>query len=60
MSLPSQGAWIEIGYAFDSVSTIRRRSPHRERGLKSIAVAAAVTYVMSLPSQGAWIEMQLP
>ena len=34
-SLPVQGAWIEMNTAYSWALCIRRRSPCRERGLKS-------------------------
>ena len=33
------------------------RSPHGERGLKSIQVDTCHAYVLSLPTRGAWIEI---
>ena len=33
------------------------RSPHGERGLKSILEGVHSSYELSLPSRGAWIEM---
>ncbi len=33
------------------------RSPHRERGLKSVDITEAVAKNKSLPPQGAWIEI---
>ena len=35
-SLPSRGAWIEIWYVGRPLRFHRRRSPHGERGLKSL------------------------
>ena len=34
-----------------------RRSPHGERGLKSLAVQQRPVVQLSLPSRGAWIEI---
>ena len=56
-SLPSRGAWIEIGYrAFRQVVELCR-SPHGERGLKFCHFPAHFLRAGSLPSRGAWIEI---
>ena len=34
-----------------------RRSPHGERGLKSLPPLLAALLLVSLPTRGAWIEM---
>ena len=34
LSLPTRGAWIEIGVQVHSAGDGPRRSPHGERGLK--------------------------
>ena len=57
MSLPSQGAWIEICTLSPPDSSMIGRSLHRERGLKSSFAGNGVKVIESLPSQGAWIEM---
>ena len=59
LSLPSRGAWIEIGGAGSEPGWGARRSPHGERGLKLDASITALWGARSLPSRGAWIEMDL-
>ena len=58
-SLPSRGAWIEIQVPAISHGRIIGRSPHGERGLKSIADAGTAAPARSLPSRGAWIEITI-
>ena len=57
MSLPVQGAWIEIIGSSVPPMLSARRSPCRERGLKFCLVAHGIRVKVSLPVQGAWIEM---
>ena len=57
LSLPSQGAWIEMGNEAMYKKLIKRRSLHRERGLKLPSLRRHGAYMTSLPSQGAWIEI---
>ena len=57
-SLPTRGAWIEIEEKSADVAQVRRRSPHGERGLKSVCHVSTLTHFSSLPTRGAWIEMQ--
>ena len=57
LSLPSRGAWIEIQSTNSSSPTFGSRSPHGERGLKSLAPECVVKDFVSLPSRGAWIEI---
>ena len=57
-SLPARGAWIEIGIIKHSTIASACRSPHGERGLKSVASGAVVGLGASLPARGAWIEIQ--
>ena len=57
MSLPVQGAWIEIADAYDYHAMRRGRSPCRERGLKLKHTVQIQKVVASLPVQGAWIEI---
>ena len=59
-SLPSRGAWIEISRGSFSGRKSSCRSPHGERGLKSLWAAWAEISASSLPSRGAWIEILLP
>ena len=55
-SLPARGAWIEIQqWALDVAGV--GRSPHGERGLKSLACKGIAEVPPSLPARGAWIEM---
>ena len=56
-SLPSRGAWIEIGDDSKIASTKISRSPHGERGLKSALGCSYPPTTTSLPSRGAWIEI---
>ena len=56
-SLPARGAWIEILWPGRSARNTRSRSPHGERGLKSLFCRAGWTQRMSLPARGAWIEI---
>ena len=57
LSLPTQGAWIEIRILRHLYIRQSGRSPHRERGLKCIGYNTIEIYVASLPTQGAWIEI---
>ena len=58
MSLPTRGAWIEIGTAVQGKIAGRGgRSPHGERGLKYLYLRIVTTRLTSLPTRGAWIEM---
>ena len=56
-SLPSRGAWIEIGSGMQSMTSRRSRSPYGERGLKFVAAALVGRVRVSLPLRGAWIEI---
>ena len=56
-SLPSRGAWIEIYFALSLSIWALSRSPHGERGLKSMLMHIDKTLDASLPSRGAWIEI---
>ena len=59
-SLPSRGAWIEIGDAGIHAVYNISRSPHGERGLKFPDLGDIAHQVGgSLPSRGAWIEIAL-
>ena len=55
-SLPAWGAWIEIGAEAYYMGNIIR-SPHGERGLKSVR-CLNTRRTLSLPAWGAWIEME--
>ena len=57
-SLPTRGAWIEIGTVRYSAESEIRRSPHGERGLKYLVGAPYVMKPQALPTRGAWIEIQ--
>ena len=58
VSLPSRGAWIEIGIEGKAMGALGcGRSPRGERGLKSLCRPCAEKLGQSLPSRGAWIEM---
>ena len=58
MSLPARGAWIEILEVLEEVEgEADRRSPHGERGLKSLSRNPASSVAQSLPARGAWIEI---
>ena len=57
-SLPTRGAWIEIGVSDTSAVNLISRSPHGERGLKFIYNLNPNTTVASLPTRGAWIEIE--
>ena len=57
MSLPTRGAWIEIGGTAAGGDYVGSRSPHGERGLKCGVLSLVVTHVKSLPTRGAWIEI---
>ncbi len=59
LSLPTQGAWIEIGQQPNLHKILNRRSLHRERGLKLILMQKRIKKNESLPTQGAWIEIAL-
>ena len=56
-SLPPRGAWIEI----QKLEMVRLlgdcRSPHGERGLKSLLLSNIKLAQWSLPPRGAWIEI---
>ena len=57
-SLPSRGAWIEIGVRLSCPVQGDRRSPHGERGLKLPAPRPCIIRRRpSLPTRGAWIEI---
>ena len=56
-SLPPRGAWIEIVEPKTLNQITTGRSPHGERGLKSIFYFSNGTGVSSLPPRGAWIEI---
>ena len=56
-SLSSRRAWIEIQYLKLLKSEIHSRSPHGERGLKSLAYDKYLKKQMSLSSRRAWIEI---
>ena len=58
-SLPVQGAWIEMANSSGESAAGKRRSPCRERGLKSWLWWALWDAVWSLPVQGAWIEISI-
>ncbi len=59
-SLPSRGAWIEIGLGLSALHLLDGRSPHGERGLKSDGLDPCRGAVRrSLPSRGAWIEIEV-
>ena len=57
VSLPVQGAWIEIAIAKSNSGTGVGRSPCRERGLKCASCISTPIWHSSLPVQGAWIEI---
>ncbi len=57
MSLPTQGAWIEIAKLYHVLAEGASRSLHRERGLKSGRSKDLIKITGSLPTQGAWIEI---
>ena len=59
-SLPSRGAWIEIGTEIKHITMFDRRSPHGERGLKFPRHRHLADRQWSLPSRGAWIEITKP
>ena len=52
VSLPPRGAWIEIAFAWVCVISQPRRSPHGERGLKYVELAAAPTKSTVAPPTG--------
>ena len=56
-SLSSRRAWIEIQVSSRTSPKSTRRSPHGERGLKSIELVQAILLVKSLSSRRAWIEI---
>ncbi len=57
-SLPTRGAWIEIGRLLLRPYVGTRRSPHGERGLKShFQSSKPFCPDASLPTRGAWIEI---
>ncbi len=56
-SLPTRGAWIEIFSSGNLSSTLTRRSPHGERGLKFRSDKPQAKPFRSLPTRGAWIEI---
>ena len=49
LSLPSQGAWIEMFLIHNFDKLRRRRSPHRERGLKLYFVTVSFRYYSRSP-----------
>ena len=51
-SLPSRGAWIEIGRVTEIRATATRRSPRGERGLKSVVTDPAWDGVVVAPLAG--------
>ncbi len=56
-SFPSQGTWIEIEDRQYFEKYAKRRSLHRERGLK-YGKSLKISHVSwSFPSQGTWIEI---
>ena len=57
-SLPTRGAWIEIIFVEATFESLSCRSPHGERGLKSLPAAPAQARLPSLPTRGAWIEIR--
>ena len=56
-SLPARGAWIEILPRSACPTHQAGRSPHGERGLKSLAIGVQLSDHESLPARGAWIEI---
>ena len=58
LSLPSRGAWIEIGGGSGFEAYHQSRSPRGERGLKSALKDIKNKSDLSLPSRGAWIEIE--
>ena len=57
LSLPVQGAWIEMERTANDQILQNRRSPCRERGLKFAFISLSNVPATSLPVQGAWIEI---
>ena len=60
MSLSSRRAWIEMLIGHTVHTTFKSRSPHGERGLKSLRLRQAWQTHMSLSSRRAWIEIWHP
>ena len=58
-SLPARGAWVEIPLSLYRSYPNGGRSPHGERGLKSIDKRPQKAPARSLPARGAWVEMYL-
>ena len=57
-SLPSRGAWIEIGLEFSRRTVVGESLPSRGAWIEIKPNCFALLMVaMSLPSRGAWIEM---
>ena len=57
-SLPARGAWIEMPPGTGFWVVLICRSPHGERGLKSVRQRCILRFSVSLPARGAWIEIQ--
>ena len=56
-SLSSRRAWIEINFALNVLKLNQGRSPHGERGLKSLDWHKKLKKIKSLSSRRAWIEI---
>ena len=59
VSLPAWGAWVEMRYGRLLRHPTRCRSPHGERGLKSMLWQFLRIAVRSLPAWGAWVEIDV-
>ena len=57
MSLSSRRAWIEMVVGLANALLYIGRSPHGERGLKSVLAACQLNRNGSLSSRRAWIEI---
>ena len=57
LSLPSQGAWIEIEGSGQRIQIVRRSLPSQGAWIEIEIAIKLHRQVASLPSQGAWIEM---
>ena len=57
LSLSSRRAWIEIEEQLKKIYEATSRSPHGERGLKSIIANQSSADTLSLSSRRAWIEI---
>ncbi len=57
MSLPTRGAWIEMGYLRATAKNKEGRSLRGERGLKYCRYLTETEPRRSLPTRGAWIEI---